>query len=149
MPSSDAPKTPSPGCYQSMQFILLSFHSSSFYQWEQGHDYIYTTSFAISDGESLSSRWRTCLWQCLVALPANRGNSASAGSWSPVSQLSTRQSLLQTIRSSLLAPLVINGNSMAQFSCLIVYIWCHLRLWRISLLWLSTAASGQCHEPCL
>lgn len=49
-----------------MQLILPSFRSSFSYQWEQGQAYIYTTSFAISVGERLSSRWRPCLWQCIM-----------------------------------------------------------------------------------
>lgn len=56
--------------------------------------------------------------------------------------------LLWTSRSSLLALLAIIGISMAQSSCLIMDIWCHLRLTRMCLLWLSAPAAGECYTPC-
>lgn len=58
---------------------------------------IFTTPFAISAGESLSSSCQPGLWQCLYCRlvvwvgSADGGNPGSAGSWSPVTQLITSQ----------------------------------------------------------
>lgn len=66
----------------------------------------------------------------------------------PSDRADHQPTLLQTSRSSLLALLAITGISMAQSSCLIMDIWCHLRLRRMCLLWLSAPAAGECHSPC-
>lgn len=135
-----------------MQFILTSFHSSFSYQWEQGQAYIYTTSFAISVGVRLSSRWRPRLWQCLeirlffLSLVCNQGKFSQYRLLEP-SDTADHQPKPASDRQKFSLGSTISRISMAQLGYLILDIWCHLRWPRLSLLWLLAVASEECHMP--